>query len=133
MNDKISSITNGDKNFKYLGLVKKKKIFQVRKNYNTISLFASSCENFSVSVLETMSLRIPTLCVNLQPMKSVLGSFGFYYKYKSITSFQKQLLRIINNYDYVKRKTLKPIKNFEKYNPSLMAFKTYKFLNKIGR
>ena len=25
MNDKISSITNGDKNFKYLGLVKKKK------------------------------------------------------------------------------------------------------------
>ena len=43
---KISSITNGDKNFKYLGLVKKKKNFPVRKNYNTISLFASSVKIF---------------------------------------------------------------------------------------
>ena len=78
MKDKIVSLKNGNENFKYLGLVKKDKIYKNKKGYNTISVFASSCENFSVSLIESMAVGLPILCVNLQPMKSVLGKSGFF-------------------------------------------------------
>ena len=132
MNEKISSIKNGKKYFKYMGLVKKENIYKEKKNCNTISLFASSCENFSVSLLESMTIGLPILCVNLQPMKSVLGNTGFFYKYNSKKSFQNQLINMFNKKNLLKQKITKSLERSKKYDQKIMALKTYKYLNKMS-
>ena len=132
MKDKIDSLKNGNKNFKYLGLVKKDKIYKNKKGYNTISVFASSCENFSVSLIESMAVGLPILCVNLQPMKSVLGKSGFFYNHNSKKSFQKELLRIMKNKKKITTKISGLMVHIKKYKPEVMAFKTYKFLYKMS-
>jgi glycosyltransferase involved in cell wall biosynthesis len=128
MKDKIKSLKNVEKNFKYLGLVKKDKIYRNKKGYSTISVFASSCENFSVSLIESMSAGLPILCVNLQPMKSVLGKFGFFYIHNSKKSFQKELLNIMQNKKRTLNKISKLFIHAKKYKSEHMAIKTYKFL-----
>ena len=132
MKDKIKSLKNGNQNFKYFGLVEKNKIYQNKKGYNTISVFASSCENFSVSLIESIAVGLPILCVNLQPMKSVLGKSGFFYNHNS-KKFSK---RIIKNYEKNKKKITTKISglmvHIKKYKPEVMAFKTYKFLYKMS-
>ena len=117
---------------KYLGLVKKDKIYKNKKGYNTISVFASSCENFSVSLIESIAVGLPILCVNLQPMKSVLGKSGFFYNHNSKKSFQKELLSIMKNKKKILNKTSRSMVHKKKYKPEVMAFKTYKFLYKMS-
>jgi glycosyltransferase involved in cell wall biosynthesis len=132
MKYKIDSLKNSSQNFKYFGLVKKDKIYKNKKGYNTISVFASSCENFSVSLIESLALGLPILCVNLQPMKSVLGRAGLFYNHNSKKSFQKQLLNLMLNKKVVKKKILTSRFHIKKYLPEDVAFKTYKFLYKMG-
>ena len=83
------------KNFKYFGLKDSKYIYRNEKGIDTISLFASSCENFSVSLIEGMSNGYPTICVDQQPMKSVLGSDAIFYKNDSILSFHNKFSKLI--------------------------------------
>lgn len=121
------------KNFKYFGLLPREKIYSYKKGYYTISLFSSSCENFSVSLLESMAVGLPILCVKLNPMSSVLGNSAFYYNYNSIESFQKKLLQIIDNKKLQKKKILSALKKSKKYKPNIMAIKTFKFLNDVSK
>ncbi len=132
MKNLIKKIPNGNLLFKYFGLFPRKKIYKYKKGFNTISLFASSCENFSVSLLESMAVGLPILCVDLQPMKSVLGNSGFFYKHESKKSFQTQLLKMIKSQNSFKKKTSISVAKAKIYNPTIMASKTYKFLNKIS-
>jgi glycosyltransferase involved in cell wall biosynthesis len=132
MKYKIDSVKNSNQNFKYFGLVKKDKIYKNKKGYNTISLFASSCENFSVSLIESIVAGLPILCVNLQPMKSVLGSAGFFYNHNSKKSFQRQLLNLMLNRKEIKKKIYTSRSHIKKYLPEDIAFKTYKFLYKMS-
>lgn len=121
------------KNFRYFGLKNSKTIYRDKKNFDTIFLFASSCENFSVSLIEGMSRGYAILCVNLQPMRSVLGNSALFYKYNSIESFQKQLKKIIsfkNLQNNISKKVYKRSKNF---SDKSIAKKTYKFLIKISK
>jgi len=133
MKDKINSIKNGDKNFKYFGLVKKEKIYKNKKGYSNISVFASSCENFSVSLIESMAVGLPILCVNLQPMKSVLGKGGFFYNHNSKKDFQKQLLNMLLNKKKINVKISTYATHIKKYLPETIALKTYIFLHRMSK
>ena len=78
-----------------------------------------------------MAVGLPILCVNLQPMKSVLGKSGFYYNHNSKKSFQKELLNIMKK-KKIMNKVSRSIVHRKKYMPEVMAFKTYKFLYKMS-
>lgn len=133
MKDKINSIKNGDKIFKYFGLVKKEKIYKNKKRYSNISVFASSCENFSVSLIESMAAGLPILCVDLQPMKSVLGKGGFFYNHNSKKNFQKQLLNMLLNKKKINEKISTYEAHIKKYLPETIAIKTYNFLYRMSK
>ena len=79
-----------------------------------------------------MAVGLPILCVNLQPMKSVLGKFGFFYNHNSKKSFQKELLNIMKNKKKIMNKISSSLGNTNKYLPEVMASKTYKFLYKMS-
>jgi glycosyltransferase involved in cell wall biosynthesis len=132
MKDKINSIKNGNKIFKYFGIVKKEKIYINKKGYTNISVFASSCENFSVSLIESIAAGLPVLCVNLQPMNSVLGNRAFYYNHNSKKDFQKQLLNMLLNKKKIKEKISTYVSHTKKYLPKTIALKTYNFLRRMS-
>ena len=98
-----------------------------------IFLFASSCENFSVSLLEGMSKGYPILCVNLQPMKSVLGKAALFYEYGSVTSFQNQLKKIISSKKIQNKLSKIVYKRSKMFSDNSIAKKTFDFLIKISK
>ena len=121
------------KNFKYLGLKNFNYIYGSKKNFDTIFLFASTCENFSVSLIEGMSRGYSILCVNRQPMKSVLSKSALFYEHNSILNFQNKLKKIISSkktQNYLSRTVFKRSKNFRDKS---VASETYKFLIKISK
>ena len=120
------------KNFMYYGLKNTKFIYHDRKGVDTIFLFASTCENFSVSLIEGMSNAYPILCIDQQPMKSVLGKSAIFYKHNSILSFNNQLNKIINSKKIQNELSKKIFLRSKKFNDYEMAQKTYNFLKKIS-
>ena len=129
MNAKLKKLKKFKKNFKYFGKKNLKVIYKNKNNFNTVSLFASSCENFSVSLIESMSLGIPIICVELDPMKSVLGNTAIFYKYNSIESFKKKIMKVFKNPKILNKKRVKALIKSENYNNEKMAYQTYKFLS----
>ena len=119
------------KNFKFCGHVDKKKIYKNKKGYSTISLFSSSCENFSVSLLEAFYIGLPILCVSLQPMRSVIQNYAHFYKHNSKKDFKKQLLNLIDNLKSIRNNKKNKKKFLINYHPKLIALKTYKFLHQM--
>lgn len=132
-NEHLKNKIINKKNFTYRGLKKSKLIYKDYKKYDTISIFSSSCENFSVSLIESMSRGYPILCVNLQPMKSVLGNSAFFYKYGSIISFQKNLIKILSSKKTQKKLSIKVYKRSKIFNNNSIAKKTYSFLIQISK
>lgn len=132
-NSYLAKKVKNKKNFKYYGLKSSKFIYNDRKGIDTIFLFASTCENFSVSLIEGMSRGYPILCVNKQPMKSVLGSGAVFYRHESISSFYDNLSKII--FSKIKQNILssKVYLRSKKFNDNNMAKKTYSFLIKISK
>tara|TARA_B100000780_G_C21111473_1_gene449195 strand:- start:879 stop:2018 length:1140 start_codon:yes stop_codon:yes gene_type:complete len=128
----INSLKKNKYIFKYMGLKNRDAIYTNKKGYNTIFLFSSSCENFSVTLIEGMSKGLPILCVNLEPMRSVLGNNAIFYKHNSVKSFQKGLFHILSSFK--KRKILsKSVYNKSKqYNGAIVAKKTFSFLRKVS-
>ena len=128
----INSLKKNKHIFKYMGLKSRDFIYSNKKGYNTIFLFSSSCENFSVTLIEGMSKGLPVLCVNLEPMRSVLGNNAIFYKHNSVKSFQSGLFNILSSFK--KRKILsKNVYNIsKKYDGVIVAKKTFSFLRKVS-
>ncbi len=131
MKNILNSIKN-KKNFKYFGLKNKNFIFKEKFNSNIIILFSSSCENFSVTLIEAMAMGVPILCINRQPMKSVLGNGGIIYKHNSYKSFENSLLNLINSKSLRKKISNRSFKRSKLFKSNVVAKKTFDFLNKIA-
>lgn len=129
----LSNMIQNKKNFNYFGLKDLKFIYKNRKGIDTIFLFASTCENFSVSLIEGMSKGYPIICVDQQPMKSVLGKSAIFYKKNSILSFHTQLNKIICSKKIQNQLSKKIFLRSRKFNDNEMAKQTFKFLTKISK
>lgn len=62
-----------------------------------IFVFASSCENLPVTLLEGMAFGLPIACSNRGPMPEVLGDAGEYFDPLVPTSIEDALLRLIQS------------------------------------
>jgi glycosyltransferase involved in cell wall biosynthesis len=58
-------------------------------------LFASSCENLPIILLETMASGIPISCSNRGPMPEVLGGAGVYFNPESVLEIAESLRKLI--------------------------------------
>ena len=132
-NKRLDSLGVNKSFFKYFGVKSNKIVYSNKKGYNTIFLFASSCENFSVSLIEGMSKGFPILCVDLQPMKSVLGNTALFYKHNSYKSFNNQFLKILSSHKKRLLISNKAHIRVKKYNGEKVARKTFDFLKKVSK
>ena len=58
------------------------------------SIFASSCENFPITILETMILKLPLLCSNIRPMTDILQKDAVFFDPLRISSIYSSFLRL---------------------------------------
>jgi len=89
-------------------------------------IFASSCENQPIILLEAMSFGLPIASSSLGPMPEVLGENAVYFNPYDFKSTKKAILDLvtINNLD--------PKKYNLKYSWSMCANDTFSYLSKIG-
>lgn len=116
------------KNYKYFGIKRHNFIYANKNKKNIIFLFASSCENFSVSLIEGMSYGLPIICNNLQPMKSVLRNSALFFKYNNSESFIDKMFYLLSNFELRKKLSSKSYCNSKLYDHKTIALRTYKFL-----
>jgi len=64
-----------------------------------LAIFASSCENLPITLLEYMASRLPILSNNIEPMKSILKEGAKYFDVKDLDNFYFALKNIILNID----------------------------------
>ena len=64
-----------------------------------IFVFASSCENLPVTLLEAMAVGLPIACSDRGPMPEVLGEGGLYFDPNDVTSIATSINEIIHKSD----------------------------------
>ncbi len=60
-------------------------------------VFASSCENMPITLMEAMANGLPIACSDRGPMPEVLQSAGFYFDPESPTSIASAIIELISN------------------------------------
>ena len=96
-----------------------------------ICVFASSCENLPVTLLEAMATGIPIACSNRGPMPEVLGEDGAYFNPEDYHSIANILRRLIEEPEYRKFIGEGAKKRSERFTWSRCATNTLRFLSSI--
>ena len=129
--DKIlSSRLNAEKTVRYLGLLPYKIL---SKNYSNADgfVFASSCENMPIILIEAMTSGLPIACSSMGPMPEVLGDAGVYFNPTNVDSIYTALKELLDN-NYLRAEISK--KAFNKsinYTWKNCSDETFKYLTEI--
>jgi glycosyltransferase involved in cell wall biosynthesis len=68
-----------------------------------IFLFASSCENMPVTLLEGMAAGLPIICSNRGPMPEILQDGGLYFNPENVESISNALKNILDDLELYKK------------------------------
>ncbi len=91
-------------------------------------IFASSCENMPVTLIEGMASGLPIACSDRGPMPEVLGDGGVYFNPESPQSIADAVKRIIDNKD-LRAKGIEVSKQISnQYLWKINSQKTFQFL-----
>ena len=80
----------------YLGHIPHIKLPDIYKKAD-IFIFASSCENMPISLIEAMRSGLPILCSNRGPMPEVLRDGGLYFDPENYISIAKTIEKLLFN------------------------------------
>jgi len=104
-------------------------ISDVYQNHHGI-IFASSCENMPIILLESMASGKPIACSNKQPMPEFLKDGGLYFNEKSVNSIFESLEKLLKNikkFEVINKLNFKELK---KYDWAKTSKDTIEFLEK---
>ena len=95
---------------------------------SNIFVFASSCENMPITLIEGMSSGLPIACSDRGPMPEVLQDGGIYFDPEVPTSIVHAIEKIINNKS-IREDTTKLAKSLsEKFSWQVCADQTWRFI-----
>ena len=97
-----------------------------------LGVFASSCENMPIILLEKMASGLPIACSNCGPMPEVLGNAGLYFNPERPKEIMHSLLKYIESPELRSEKASNSIARSQKYSWSRCADETLRFLAKVG-
>ena len=142
----VGNFINKSYKFKILNLIQKSnssnwiKIYD-NVNYNEINkfyddsdliVFASSCENMPLILIESMASAKPIICSNKPPMTEFLPKINFYFDPKDVNSIYNSILSALetNENELMKISTANLVQS-KKYNWSSTAFETVEFIEMV--
>lgn len=116
----------------YKGMVQYDDLENIYKSADGF-IFASSCENMPIILIEAMTSGLPIVSSNMGPMPEVLGDAGFYFNPLDAGEIYRVLKNMINSSE------LRTIKSLESYRKSInytwkeCSEKTFEYLSRIAK
>jgi glycosyltransferase involved in cell wall biosynthesis len=98
-----------------------------------IFVFASSCETFSLVLLEAMASGLPIACSDKDTLKDTLGEAGVYFDPYSPESVENAILTLIENKVLREELSCKAYEKAQTYSWSVCADQTLQYLSKIAK
>ena len=96
-----------------------------------LGVFASSCENLPIILLETMASGLPIACSNRGPMPEVLGDAGEFFNPERPNEIYHSIKNLINSAQLRLEKSQISFKRAQEYNWDDCASKTFSYLEKV--
>jgi glycosyltransferase involved in cell wall biosynthesis len=94
-----------------------------------IAVFASSCENNAITLLEKMAAGLPVICNDVPPMSDFLIDAGVYVDFLNSVELISALKKFIENVDDRIRYSTIALNYSQKYTWSSASKKTFKYLH----
>lgn len=95
-------------------------------------VFASSCENLPIILLEAMAAGLPIACSNRGPMMDMLKDCAVYFDPENVNQIEKVLYDLITDPDLRFQMAQKLFEQVQTYTWSRCADDTFKFLVEIA-
>lgn len=96
-------------------------------------VFASSCENFPIILLEAMASGLPIACSATPPMPAILGDAGVYFDAESPEEIARALETLIERPDLRARNAQLAYDRAQNYTWDRCASETLEFIVSVGR
>lgn len=96
-------------------------------------VFASSCENMPVSLLEAMAVRLPIACSNRGPMPEILSDGGVYFDPENPDSIAAAVEQLITGPALRERIAQRAKQLSEQYSWARCAEETWRFITETYR
>jgi glycosyltransferase involved in cell wall biosynthesis len=97
-----------------------------------LCLFASSCETFSIVLLEGMASGLPMACSHGGPMLEILGDAGAYFDPENPVDIARALRELIESPALRTQKARASFDRAQTYSWARCADDTFRFLSKVG-
>lgn len=98
-----------------------------------IFVFASSCETFSLVLLEAMASGLPIACSDRETLKDTLGDAGIYFDPYSPESLENSLIKLIENNSLRQELSNKSYTRAQSYSWFICADQTFQYLSNIAK
>ena len=96
-----------------------------------LGIFASSCENLPIILLEKMASGLPIASSNKGPMPQILGDKGEYFNPERPEEIYQAIKKLIGNPKLRKEMSHASFDEAKKYNWDHCAFETFSFLEDV--
>ncbi|MDO9153332.1 MAG: glycosyltransferase family 1 protein [Paludibacter sp.] len=96
-------------------------------------VFASSCENMPIILIEAMTAGLPIACSASGPMPEVLKDNGFYFDPENVDSITEALVQLIENPVLRYQRSMKVFDEVGNYTWKDCALNTFDYLYKVAK
>lgn len=128
----LNSELNTDKTVRYLGLIPYEKLSKIYSNTNGF-IFASTCENMPIILIEAMTAGLPIACSNFGPMPEVLGDAGVYFDPTNVDSIYEAIKLMLNDKQLREDVSNKAFNKSINYTWKNCSDETFKYLSEVAK
>ena len=115
----------------YRGAIPYDELHHIYSNAD-IGVFASSCENLPITLLETMAAGLPVVCSNRGPMPEVLGDAGLYFDPENPEDIAHAIRTFILDPELRAQKSQASFERCQQYSWERCAHHTFAFFATIA-
>jgi glycosyltransferase involved in cell wall biosynthesis len=132
LNKKIKSLDSESEWIFYHGAISYEKLHNYYKN-SDLGLFASSCENMPIILLEMMASGLPIACSNNGPMPEVLGNAGLYFSPEHPKDISNTLIKLIKSPSTRMKLAELSFEKSKKYSWERCGEETFSFISNVNK
>ena len=127
----LQNIDNDGEFIHYLGEVD---FSELHKYYaeSDLMVFASSCENMPIILIEAMVAGLPIACSNKSPMPEILGDAGVYFNPANVDEIVDSLMKFISSTELRFNKAQLSYGIASQYTWARCADKTFQYLQSLS-
>ena len=131
LDDTINDVQDGQIFVEQLGSVPNSELPELLAQAD-IFIFASSCENMPVTLIEGMAIGLPIACSNRGPMPEVLEDGGIYFDPEDAESIAEAVEKIIQSADMRLSIACKAQLLSKQYNWKRCSNETFSFIRSVS-